>query len=85
MAEVTNELMFELMKRIQHDMAETRRDVSEVKTEINVIRGHLVAMQSDLNNIYVVLARHDDRLERIERRLELRELAEEQHPFEPHP
>ena len=30
-------------------------------------------------------ARQDQRLDRIERRLELRELAEPQAPFEPHP
>ncbi|UWU15884.1 hypothetical protein [Rhizobium sullae] len=34
---------------------------------------------------YGVLARHEDRLERIENRLELRELAEAQARFEPHP
>ena len=40
-------------------------------------------MQNDIHNMYGVLARHDERLERIERRLEIRELAEAQKPYEP--
>lgn len=83
MAEVTNDLMYELLKRMNHDLSELRQDVSEVKRELNVIRGHMVGIQSDIHNIYGVLARHDERLERIEHRLELRELAEPQRPYEP--
>ena len=83
MAEVTNELMYELLKRVHHDISETRQDVGELKREVNVIRGHIVAVQTDIHNIYGILARHDDRLERIERRLELREFAESQRPYRP--
>ena len=83
MPEVTNELMYELLKRVHRDLSETRLDVSEVKKELNVIRGHMVGIQSDIHNIYGILGRHDDRLERIERRLDLRELAEPQRPFDP--
>lgn len=85
MADVTNDLIYEVLKRLQHEMSETRQDVREVKQELNVIRGHLTAIQTDSNNIYGILGRHDQRFDRIERRLELRELAEAQHPFEPHP
>ncbi|MER9296205.1 hypothetical protein NKI38_06855 [Mesorhizobium sp. M0621] len=83
MSEAANDLMFGLLKRVHHEIGELRRDVSEVKRELNVLRGHMVAIQSDIHNIYGILARHDDRLERIERRLDLRELAETQRPFEP--
>ena len=83
MAEVTNDLMYEFLKRMHQEISELRQDVSEVKKELNVIRGHMIAIQSDIHNIYGILARHDDRLERIERRLELRELAEPQRPYEP--
>lgn len=79
MAEVTNEVM----KRMHHELHELRQDASEIKREINVIRGHMVAIQTDVNNIYGILGRHDDRLDRIERRLELRELAEPRAPYEP--
>lgn len=82
MANVTNDLMYELLKRMNTDILELRQDVSEVKKELNVIRGHMVGIQGDIHNIYSILGRHDDRLERIERRLELRELAEAQSRFE---
>ena len=83
MPEVTNELMFELLKRVHHEIGELRQDVSETKRELNVMRGHMVATQSDIHNIYGILARQDERLERIDKRLDLRELAEAQRPFEP--
>jgi hypothetical protein len=83
MAEPTNELMFELLKRVHHEIGELRQDVSETKRELNVMRGHMVATQSDIHNIYGILARQDERLERIDTRLDLRELAEAQRPFEP--
>jgi len=83
MAEVTNELMYELLKRMHHDMSELRMDVSEVKKELNVIRGHMIGIQTDIHNIYGIFGRHDERLDRIERRLELRELAEAQRTFDP--
>jgi hypothetical protein len=83
MSEVTNELMFELLKRVHHEIGELRQDVSETKRELNVMRGHMVATQSDIHNVYGILARQDERLERIDRRLDLRELAEAQRPYEP--
>ncbi|MFA6153855.1 hypothetical protein [Mesorhizobium sp.] len=83
MSEVTSELMFELLKRVHHEIGELRQDVSETKRELNVMRGHMVATQSDIHNVYGILARQDERLERIDRRLDLRELAESQRPYEP--
>jgi hypothetical protein len=83
MAEVTNELMFELMKRMDHELQELGQDVLEVKREINVIRGHTVGIQANIHNVYGILARHDDRLDRIEQRLEIRELAESRKPYDP--
>ena len=41
-----------------------------MKAQLGSIRGHLIATHSDVKNIYGVLARRDERLERIERRLE---------------
>ncbi len=73
MADVTNELLYEVLKTIQRDLSDTRHAVAEVKTELNAVRGHLIAMQQDIHNIYATLTRHDARLERIERRLELTE------------
>ena len=69
MSEVTNELMFELLNGVHHEIGGLRQDVSETKRELNVMRGHMVATQSDIHNVYGILARQDERLERIDKRL----------------
>jgi len=78
--EVTNDLMYEVLKSIQSRMDRMDLTMSEVKAELGSIRGHLIATEGDVRNIYGVTARID---ERIERRLELRELAEPQRPYDP--
>ena len=83
MAEVTNELLYEILKAVQASVRKVEDGLSEVKQELIAIRGTMVSMQQDINNIYGILARHEVRLDRIERRLELRELAEAQKPFDP--
>lgn len=85
MAEVTNELMYELMKRMNARFDKIDFSISELKNEMGAMRGTMIAIQQDIGNIYGVLARHETRLDRIENRLELRELAEAQSRFEPHP
>jgi len=85
MAEVTNELMYELLKRMHQRIDRVDTSLSEIKSEIQSMRGTMISMQQDVHNIYGVLARHENRLDRIENRLELRELAEAQAGFEPHP
>lgn len=79
--DVTNELMYETLKKMQADLSSVKVTVGELKAEMGNFRGHLHAVQGDIKNIYMVLARHDDQLERIENRLELRELAEAQAKF----
>ena len=85
MAEVTNELMYELLKKMHHDISHMKMSITELKSEVQSIRGTMVSMQQDIHNIYGILVRHETRLDRIENRLELRELAEAQSRFEPHP
>jgi archaellum component FlaC len=83
MTEVTNELMYELLKKIHQRMDRLENGLGEVKHEIVAIRLQALSTQTDINNIYAVTARIDQRLDRIEQRLELRELAEAQSPYEP--
>jgi phage shock protein A len=85
MAEITNELMYELMKRMHADIGELKFGQRELKAEMNAIRGTMVSMHHDIHNLYTTLTHHEQRLERIENRLELRELSEAQARFEPHP
>ncbi|NDV85173.1 hypothetical protein GTW51_00485 [Aurantimonas aggregata] len=83
MAEVTNELLFEVLKRLQQEMADIRLDIGEIKSELVSIRGTLVSVQHDIHNNYMVLGRQDVRLDRIDRRLDLRALAEPLAPYDP--
>ena len=71
MAEVGNELIFEVLKQVQQRFDRVDHKIDEIKSELNALRGHQISMQQDLQNVYGVLARSDLRLDHIERRLEL--------------
>jgi uncharacterized protein YaaR (DUF327 family) len=74
MAQVTNENMYEVLKQIQDGMTSFGRKLDEFKTELHAVRAHSVAIQEDIHNIYSILVRHEGRLERIERRLDIVEV-----------
>jgi hypothetical protein len=75
MAEVTNELMYELLKQIQDRMSSFDKKMDELKIELQALRIHSIAVQQDVQNIYATFVRHDDRLKRIEQRLEIAEVS----------
>jgi tetrahydromethanopterin S-methyltransferase subunit G len=71
MAEVSTELIFEVLEQVQQRLDRVDHKVDELKSELNAIRGHQLSMQQDVHNVCGILGRYDMRLERIERRLEL--------------
>jgi hypothetical protein len=73
MTEVTSELMYEVLKQMQSDLAALKEGQRETNSTLNAIRIPMVAMAQDIQNVYVVLTRHESRLDRIERRLEIAE------------
>ena len=75
MAEVTNELIYEVLKSVQSRLDRMDGTLGEVKTELQAVRSHMVGVQQDVANIYSKLGDHDDRLARIETRLGLLEPA----------
>ena len=75
MAEVTNELIFEVLKQVQQRLDRVDQKVDEIKSELNALRGHQVSMLQDFQNVYGILGRYDVRLDHIERRLELSDAA----------
>ena len=75
MAEVTNELMYEVLKQIQSDMHGLKEGQREHSAALNALRTHMVALQQDVSNIYAILVRHEHRLDRIGRRLEIVEVS----------
>jgi hypothetical protein len=75
MAKVSDELIYEVLKQIQVDVASLKLGQSELKSEMQAFRGHMISLQTDVHNIYAILSRHDARLDRIEGRLGLAEPA----------
>jgi hypothetical protein len=73
MAEVTNDLMYEVIKQIQSDVAGLKDGQRELTSAMNAVRTYLVALQQGVSNIYTILVRHETRLDRIERRLDIAE------------
>lgn len=71
MAEVSNELIFEVLKQVQQRLDRVDHKIDEIKSELNALRGHQISMQQDLQNVYGILGRSDVWLDHIERRLEL--------------
>jgi hypothetical protein len=75
MAEVTNDLLYEVLRSMQHDLGSVKADIRDVKGELQAMRTHMTGLGQDISNIYNILGRHDDRLARIETRLGLLEPA----------
>ena len=73
MAEIANELMYEVPKHIQSDSAGLKDGQRETNASFNALRTYVVALQQDTANIYSILVPDESRLERIERRLNLAE------------
>jgi hypothetical protein len=78
MAEVTNELMYEVLKAMQARLSNIEHKLGEVESRIIAFDGRIQGLryeigagQTDLANIYGTLGHIDDRLIRIEHRLEL--------------
>lgn len=70
---VTNELLLETLKAIQTKIAKVADDITDLKTDMRGIKGHMAAfMQSEVAQDGS-LASIQARLDRIERRLELQE------------
>jgi hypothetical protein len=74
MAAVTKEMICEVLEQVQSHMAALEESLRGSKAALNAIRTHMVAMQQDIHNIYTILIRHESRLDRIERRLEISEV-----------
>ncbi|MFI0847247.1 hypothetical protein [Mesorhizobium sp. IMUNJ 23232] len=73
MAEVTNDLIYETLKQVYSDLSDVKFDVRELKKRMTGAEEALVGMNRRLD-------RQDGRLERIERCLDLRQLAEPTRP-----
>ncbi len=71
MAEVTNELMYEVLKRVQDRLDRIEDNTRDINGQLQAIREHMSAQNKDIGNIYSKMVSHELRLERIEQRLDL--------------
>ena len=78
MADVTPELMFEVLKSRQTRLAQVDGKIDELKqgmqasrTSQNGIRQEISGITHEILGVHATLVRHEGRLDRIERRLEL--------------
>ncbi|MCP8891563.1 hypothetical protein [Sphingomonas faeni] len=69
---VENEsVMLEILKRIQSDMSEVKADVSDLRLRMTATEEHLATLVMSTAGINHRLDRLSNRVERIERRLDL--------------
>ena len=71
MTEVTIELLYEVLRKVQGDIGDLKVGQNEIKAELRAIRGHMLAIQTDVSNLYSGQAELKSRLERVERRFNL--------------
>ncbi|TXN45841.1 hypothetical protein [Methylobacterium sp. WL7] len=71
MAEVTNELIYEVLKAMQARLGNIEEGVREVRGEIRALRTPVHGVQGDLHNLYEAYSALDMRVGRIERRLDI--------------
>jgi predicted nucleic acid-binding Zn-ribbon protein len=77
-AEVSNELLYEILRAMQARLAqvdgkadENKIDMMALRTQMNAINHNLLAIHQELGGVHTTLIRHEQRLDRIEHRLEL--------------
>jgi hypothetical protein len=71
MADVSNGLLYEVLKQLPSDMFGVKDALRENTAALNALRTHMIAQAQDIHNIYAILSR----LERIERHLDIVEVA----------
>lgn len=71
MVEVSNELLLDVLRKMQARLADLKSGQQEIKTEIQALRGHQLAIQQDTHNLYATVTDVRARIDRIEGRLNL--------------
>ena len=85
MTDLSQDLMFEILRKIQADISSLKEGQRDIRHDINGLRNHMHVLQGDINSLQSSTTQILYRVDRIENRLVLRELAEAQARFEPHP
>jgi hypothetical protein len=77
-ADISNELIYEVLKSVQFELARVDGKVDEVRLGMqalgpsqNAIRQEIIGIHEEILGVHATLVRHEARLDRIDRRLEL--------------
>ena len=76
MTNVSQELLHELLRHLRQRIDKSDMTSRDVRAENTSLRRIVTAHQQDIGDLYEVLHRIEDRLDRIEARLELRDFQE---------
>ena len=68
---VTNELLYSVLQKMQADMSEMKFDVRDLKVRMTMVEEHLGSSIIAISGVNSRLDRMSDRVERIENRLDL--------------
>ena len=71
MTEITNELMFEVLKEIQNNQKDMKAQLHSIREEIVAVRTHMAGFQADISNLYSAQVEMSKDLERVRSRLNL--------------
>jgi archaellum component FlaC len=70
---VTNELIYNVQQKMQIDMSEMKFDIRDLKTRMTMVEEHMGSSIIAISGVNNRLDRLNDRVERIEQRLDLTE------------
>jgi predicted nucleic acid-binding Zn-ribbon protein len=73
MAEVSNEFIVEILRRLQSDVADIKVDVRETRSRIGLMERQIADVHVRLADLSSRMDRRDEMMERVMRRLELGE------------
>jgi predicted nucleic acid-binding Zn-ribbon protein len=73
MADQPRDIVLEYLRRIDERTQATHLDVEELKSLTNILRNDIVNVKRENDHFYQLFSRLTDRLDRIEKRLELRD------------
>ena len=76
MVEVTNELIFEVLKAVQADASATKSDIRDMKARLASIESFIATLHTDSTRQTIRVEELQERIERIETRLDLNDTTQ---------
>lgn len=71
MADVTNELIHDVLKAAPTRLGKIENKMHELDLSVIAMRDHMQALQKDVNNLHIKTSGIDQRIAKIERRMDI--------------